>query len=1014
MEGMGYKCIFVSPYDGPLRIEIEKRGVPSVIISEDNIGSVILKNPQLFDIVVINTFALSEVVSKLNGTDEKVLWWLHDPKEIFAEKASQVAPDWMFPNVTIATVGDWNRYSSFVGLHNYKVEELTYCLPNMIDKESRELSFFQKKEDMLFSIIGPVEERTGQDTLVKAIIQLPEEVRKSCRFDFVGRVKNGNIYEKIVSAKQRFPDRIQYIPDIKNDERNAYYESIDCLICASKDIPLPVETAEACQKAKLIICSDDTELADLIRNYDAGLIYQNNSVDSLSKCIETAIKLDNKSRNTMKKNARKLYDEVFSIEAFKCKLNEILKKIHNIKVEMSYEEKVFAKMQNKYKRDIYMTKKEVSELKRQKADLSVKLHLAKDKERIATDKYNSVSTSTIWAITKPARTVADVLKASPSIIKTTKAYAKKGLLSVKQNGFRYTIRKVKNKLSQRGEYDLWLQHPLFTEEQLDNQRSELFSKDICFSILVPLFNTPDAFLREMIDSVVAQTYSKWELCLADGSDDNHTYVGKICMEYAEKDERIKYRKLTKNMGISGNTNACIEMATGDYIALFDHDDILHPAALHEMMIAICEKDADFIYTDEATFESPNINALLTIHFKPDYSPDNLRANNYICHFTAFQRSLIDITGGFRSEYDGSQDHDLQLRLTSVAQRIVHIPEVLYYWRSHPQSVASNIGAKEYAVESARRAVIDSLKEKGIVADVESTRAHPCIFHVIYEILGNPKISIIIPNCDQYATLKKCIDSILINSTYNNYEIIIVENNSKTTDIFDYYRELEDTHSNIKIISWNGSFNYSAINNYGIREAANGDYVLLLNNDTEIISPNWMEEMLMYAQREDVGAVGAMLYYPNNTIQHAGVILGLGGVAGHSYSRAHRGELGYMGRLCYAQNMSAVTAACMMIRKKVWDEVNGLDEDFPVALNDVDLCMKIRKAGYLIVWTPFAELYHYESLSRGSDSVSVGRKRFDADIERFKNKWKDELQEGDPYYNPNLTLKRADFSLKISD
>lgn len=570
------------------------------------------------------------------------------------------------------------------------------------------------------------------------------------------------------------------------------------------------------------------------------------------------------------------------------------------------------------------------------------------------------------------------------------------------------------------------------EEESKRQSEQTFEHMVKFSILVPLYNTPEDFLKEMIDSVIHQTYSNWELCLADGSDQTHQFVEKICREYASKDNRIKYERLLSNEGISGNTNECLKMATGEYIALFDHDDILHPCALYEYVKAINEENADYLYCDETTFKDSDINKMLTMHFKPDYAIDNLRANNYICHFSCFLRTLLDGGELFRTKFDGSQDHDMILRLTDKAKNVVHVPKLLYYWRSHAGSVASNINAKSYAIEAARGAVADHLKSHGFKNfRITGTRAFETIFKISYEIIGSPKISIVIANKDHANDLKRCITSIREKSTYDNYEIIIVENNSTSEDIFSYYETLTGTDirscpdtsertayiksedGRTKVIRYSKEFNYSAINNLGVN-FADGEYILLLNNDTEVITVNWMEEMLMYAQRSDVGAVGAKLYYANKTIQHAGVVLGLGAhrTAGHTHYGQSRENLGYMGRLCYAQNVSAVTGACLMVKKHLYDKVGGLSTDFEVSLNDVDFCLKLREKGYLNVFTPFAELYHFESISRGLDNTGERAKRYDRESEYFKKKWEKVLSKGDPYYNPNFSLDRSDYSLKI--
>lgn len=547
-----------------------------------------------------------------------------------------------------------------------------------------------------------------------------------------------------------------------------------------------------------------------------------------------------------------------------------------------------------------------------------------------------------------------------------------------------------------------------TPEETRRQRETVFDRRIKFSILVPLYNTPESFLTEMIESVLQQTYSNWELCLADGSDGDHSRVETVCAQYADRDPRIFYKKLERNGGISENTNACISMATGDYIGLFDHDDLLHPYALFEYMKAICAEKADFIYSDEASFTKTPSDAFF-LHFKPDYAPDTLRSNNYICHFTVFSRELLKKAGGgFRKEFDGSQDYDLILRLCEQAERIIHIPRILYYWRSHEGSTALNVSAKPYTIEAGKAAIAEHLGRVGLKGTV-SEAAMASTYKVQYEIDGDPLISIIIPNRDHVGDLRRCVDSIWEKSSWDHWEIIVVENGSEDPATFDCYDEIQKDER-IRVVEWksDGGFNFAAINNFGAR-LAKGDYLLLLNNDTEVITADWMEQMLMYAQRGDVGAVGAMLYYPDNTVQHAGIILGIAGVAEHAHKGYRRGEFGYAGRMTIAQNLSAVTAACMMVPRKIWDEMQGLDEAFAVMYNDLDLCMRIRKAGYLIVWTPYAELYHYESKSRGKEDSPEKRKRANGEIDRFMAKWGTEIEKGDPYYNPNLTLVNGDFS-----
>ena len=553
-----------------------------------------------------------------------------------------------------------------------------------------------------------------------------------------------------------------------------------------------------------------------------------------------------------------------------------------------------------------------------------------------------------------------------------------------------------------------------TPEQAKEQRETAFERMVKISILVPLYNTPLKFLDEMIGSVIAQTYENWELCLADGSDHDHDEVQTRCLEYASKDKRIIYKRLEKNEGIAGNTNRCYEMATGEYIGLFDHDDILHPSALYEYVKVINEQGADYIYCDETTFKGDSIDNMITLHFKPDFAPDNLRANNYICHFSVFSRELLEGTELFRSGFDGSQDHDMILRLTANAKKIVHVPKLLYYWRSHKASVASDISAKPYAIAAAKGAVADHLTRSGFKNfEIKSTRAFDTIFEIKYEICSEDKISILIPNKDHIDDLRRCIDSIRERTTYDNYEIIVIENNSEQQETFAYYKTIEE-QENITVATYKGEFNYSKINNFGAKYAT-GKYLLLLNNDTQVITMNWLEAMLMYAQRSDVGAVGAKLYYGDRTIQHAGVVIGLGAhrTAGHTHYKINYDNLGYMGKLCYAQNVSAVTGACLMVKKSLYDELGGLDEDFRVALNDVDFCLRLREKGYLNVFTPFAELYHFESASRGIDVVDEAKaKRYEEESALFRDRWKELLEKGDPYYNPNFSLDHSDYSLRV--
>ncbi len=633
-------------------------------------------------------------------------------------------------------------------------------------------------------------------------------------------------------------------------------------------------------------------------------------------------------------------------------------------------------------------------------------------------KLDRIHNNGLWKVSKPAREVYHFVRRQADRIRN-------------QGDARGVIKKVQYKIREKQAVKGYgtASFPDKEERARQEKESAAFQNRVLFSILVPLYNTPEEYLRDMLDSVLNQTYDNWQLCLADGSDDAHAYVGKVVAEYRSRSEnlakRIAYKKLDKNGGISYNTNQCLELAKGEYIAPFDHDDYLHPSVLYEYAKVINEQGADYLYCDETTFRESNLNHFVTIHFKPDYAIDNLRANNYICHLSCFDRKLLEGEELYRSEFDGSQDHDMILRLTDKARKIVHVPKLLYYWRSHAGSTAGNIAAKTYAIDAAKGAVADHLRRHGFVNfKITSTRAFETIFKITYEIQGDPLVSIVIANRDHAQDLKRCLTSIFEKSTYENYEIIIVENGSTEEETKRYYKEVtsgpyKDRVSVVEYKYAEGeAFNYSRINNFGVSKAR-GEYILLLNNDTEVISLNWIEELLMYAQRDDVACVGGKLYYPDKTIQHAGIVIGLGAhrTAGHVHYRQRRENLGYMGRLCYAQNMSAVTGACLMVKKRIYDELGGLDETFEVSLNDVDFCLRCRQKNYLNVFTPFAELYHYESLSRGSDVEdphSENAKRYDREAEHFRTRWKEVIERGDPYYNPNFTLDRSDFSLKVQD
>lgn len=580
----------------------------------------------------------------------------------------------------------------------------------------------------------------------------------------------------------------------------------------------------------------------------------------------------------------------------------------------------------------------------------------------------------------------------------------------KNYGLKNTIKKVCQKLNgQRdyGNYEDFLKKYGVTEEELARQRQETFENSPCFSIAVPLYQTKEKYLREMIESVQAQTYTNWELCLADGSGREHS-LQSVVGEYIAKDKRIKYCLLDSNEGIAGNTNEALKMADGDFVVLTDHDDLLSPEALYQCAKAVQkEPQTDVIYSDEDKVDMSG-KKFFEPHFKSDYNIDLLCTMNYICHLFVVRKDVMERAGLFESCYDGAQDHDFILRCTEKAEHIVHIPKVLYHWRCHAQSTSENPESKLYAFENGCKAVKAHYDRIGIPAEVEQGPFYG-MYRTHYLWKEQPLVSILIPNKDHAADLKKCMDSIEEKSTYRNFEFIIVENNSTEEETFAYYKEIEK-RDNVRVLYYKEDFNYSRINNFGAKEA-NGEYVLLLNNDTEMIEPDSIKEMLDVCMRPDVGIVGAKLIFEDNTIQHAGVIIGFGGVAGHAFIGQDRDDNGYFSRIISVQDLSAVTAACLMVRRSVFDEVEGLNEEFKVAFNDIDFCLKVRKAGYLVVYNPYAQFYHYESKSRGQEDSADKVARFQQEIGLFGERWGELLEHGDPYYNPNLTLDKADFSLK---
>lgn len=577
-----------------------------------------------------------------------------------------------------------------------------------------------------------------------------------------------------------------------------------------------------------------------------------------------------------------------------------------------------------------------------------------------------------------------------------------------EEGFKALCYRIGHYIRTRGlstmAYQKWIERIEPTKMELMEERRKYKSLPSeykpLFSIVVPVFNTPEKYFKALIDSVKGQTYENWELVLAD--------AGTKKKNLDDPDKRIKYVVLSDNGGISANTNEAIKQASGDWIVFADHDDLLSFDALFKVYLAIkSHPDAGYVYSDEDKISASG-KKRLDPNFKPDYNPDLLCGMNYISHLSVVRKTLIDEVGLLDPEMDGSQDYDLTLRCVEKLKddQIIHIPEVLYHWRMAPGSTADKQESKLYAFEAGRRAVQAHIDRLGIPGTVEETNLHGR-YRIKYHWQKRPKVSVIIPNMDHVEDLRRCINSIFTKTDYPDYEIVIIENNSKKEETFLYYKELEKD-SRVTIVTYKGSFNYSAINNYSV-SFAKGDFFLLLNNDTEVISSNWMSEMVDNCIRSDVGIVGAKLYYDDDTIQHAGVVIGLGGVAGHVFRTFPKSDPGFMGRLVVCQDYCAVTAACMLVKRSAFEKAGGFSEDLAVAFNDIDFCLKVGKMGYRVLFTPFAELYHYESKSRGLDDTPEKQDRFNQEIMTFKSRWNELLEKGDPCYNRHFTLKRFDCS-----
>lgn len=589
--------------------------------------------------------------------------------------------------------------------------------------------------------------------------------------------------------------------------------------------------------------------------------------------------------------------------------------------------------------------------------------------------------------------------------------AKKGFKYMAKNGISHTIQRAKiEKLRNQASYPNWLARNEVLDIEAMTQEIATFHYQPKISIAMPVYNVEEKWLRLCIDSILNQVYTNWELCMADDASTDPN-VKKILTEYQQLDERIRVVFREQNGHISEATNSALAIATGEFVALLDNDDELAINAFYEVVKVLNENpELDLIYSDEDKIDMDGNRSEPA--FKPDWSPDLLLGTNYISHLGVYRRSILEEIGGFRKGYEGSQDYDLVLRFTekTTKERIKHIPKVLYYWRMLPTSTAVDQGSKGYAFEAGLRAVQDALVRRGINGHATHGAANG-LYDVYYDIESEKLVSIIIPTKNGYKDVQRCVSSIIEKTTYQNYEIIMADNGSTDPKMHELYAEFEQQlPGRFFVESIDIPFNFSTINNRAAKKA-HGEYLLFLNNDTEVITENWLTLMVSFAQQERIGCVGAKLLYPNNTVQHAGVILGLGGVAGHGHYGYPHGDLGYFGRLAINVNYSAVTAACLLMKKADFDAVGGFEEAFTVAFNDVDLCLKVQALGRDNVWLHEAELYHFESQTRGYDDKGKKKKRFEQEKVMMEEKW-GPLIENDPFYNPNLTRDIPNFSLRI--
>ena len=603
----------------------------------------------------------------------------------------------------------------------------------------------------------------------------------------------------------------------------------------------------------------------------------------------------------------------------------------------------------------------------------------------------------------------------PLLQKLKPYYVRKAFRYLKHYGPKDFLIRVRERLTpDQVPYGPWYEAHKASPEELAAQRAQWADRKQgetpLFSIVVPAWRTPEVYLRGLLDAVLGQTCSDLELVIANASPDDGN-MAKILSEYAQRDSRLVVIDLPENESIAANTNAAIARARGQFICFMDHDDLIAPDALHEASRFAISPDIDLIYTDEDKIRDDGKGGLehFQPHFKPDFNLDLLRSNNYFCHFLMVRKSLVELVGGPDARFEGAQDYEFILRCIeqTAPERIAHVPKVVYHWRTHVASTADNPDSKAYAYDAGRKALEEHLQRCEVPGEVSQTKDHG-FYRVRYQVTGCPKVSIIIPNREQKQMLEKCLTAIRTHTQYDNYEVIVVENNSSSGEILDYYRQIQGK-DHVQVIRWKGEFNFAAINNFAAKKAQ-GEYLVFLNNDVEV-RDGWLTELLGVCCRSEVGAAGGKLYYPDGRIQSAGIVVGIGGVAGSLFTGMSGSFSGYLHKASLLQDLSAVTAAMMIVKKEVYDSVGGFTEELAVAFNDVDLCLKMREAGYLIVYDPYAEATHHESVSRGDEYTAQKAQRWRREAAYMQQRWAQYYEKGDPYYNPNFSLARWDYTLR---